>query len=320
MLAPISSFAKAYDEMLLNKHWSFVAPTSPPALCVDTRTRRESPSGKPPVLSGPRVWPFLEELRVRHRLPSGVPLLIVLPTPLLPHRSMMYIQDKKYDWPEERYEGDFEWYGNHPAQRAELIGFLRERFNPPALIVFSGDVHHGSVIDGLYVHGASRSAIDGGDGDWAMRVAQITSSPIKNVKRDAYESHWYLGGTDAGNLGESVIPQFENQYATKPDGTVLGVRTDARALSGALGRQTYVPENHLCVVDLPAAAGGRVGVTFLGVKDGRLAAAQTSMTTRNDPRRFNRLPMANAFKDLTPDDEREVALTAGPEPSWSPLT
>jgi hypothetical protein len=312
LLAPMAPAAKTYDDTLLKRHWSFVAPTSPPALCVDTRTRRETPSGtlpwmpsmalnKPPILSGSRVWPFLDELRIRHRLKSGDPLLIVLPTPLLPHRSMMYIQDKKYSWPRDRYEGDFEWYGNNPAQRAELIGFLREKFNPPALIVFSGDVHHGSVIDGLYVHGASRSAIDSGDGDWAVRVLQITSSPIKNVKRDAYESHWYLGGTDAGNIGESVIPQYENQYATKPDGTALGLRADARLLTGPLGRETYIPENHLCVVDLPA--GGRVGVTFLGVKDDKLAAAQTSMSTRNDPHRFNRAPFPNTFKDFVPDEE-----------------
>jgi hypothetical protein len=284
LLAPITPTADAFDDALLKRHWSFVAPTNPPALCVDTRTRRETREGHT-ILSGRLVWPYLTQLRIRHQLKRGAPLLIVLPTPLLNHRSSLWAQAHEYDWPKDRYEGDFEWYGNYPAQRAELIAFLRRDLDPPALVVFSGDVHHGSVIDGLYAHGMSRDAIYDGHGDWAVRVVQVTSSPVKNVNR-AYQSHWYLGGTDKGNIGESVISQFENQYATQPDGTVLAVHAAAATLAGPLGRETFIPNNHLCVVDLPAVAGGDVKALFIGVENGAPATAQTSVSTRNDPSKF----------------------------------
>jgi hypothetical protein len=308
LLAPIAPTAKAYEDALFKRHWSFVAPTNPPALCVDTRTLRETPDGQKPILSGRLVWPFLTELRIRHQLKRGAPLLIILPTPLLQHRSSLWAQEHEYDWPEDRYEGDFEWYGNNPAQRAELISFLRRDLDPPALIVFSGDVHHGSVIDGLYVQGASRDAIYAGRGTWAMRVVQVTSSPIKNVKADVYlKRQWF--GTDLGNAGESLIPQVENQYATQPDGTTIAMRADAVTLSGALGRSTFVPENHLCVVDLPAVAGGDVRVVFIGVKDAVLATAQTTVSTHNDPSKFKppwgwpAVPPGPAgLRELAPDE------------------
>src|ERR1700738_1662381 len=50
---------KTFDATLLDMHWSFVAPTNPPALCVDTRTSREFPEGKTVILSGQNVWPHL---------------------------------------------------------------------------------------------------------------------------------------------------------------------------------------------------------------------------------------------------------------------
>jgi hypothetical protein len=305
LLAPIAPAARAFDEALLSRHWSFVAPTNPPALCVDTRTSRETREGRP-ILSGRCVWPDLTKLRIRHQLKRGAPLLIVLPTPFLNHRSSLWAQEFEYKWPRDRYEGDFEWYGNYPAQRAELIAFLRRDFDPPTLVVFSGDVHHGSVIDGLYAHGASRDAIYDGHGTWAMRVIQVTSSPIKNVKRSVYfEKRWWLGGTDEGNVGESAVPQVENQYAKQPDGTVLAMRADAVTLSGPLGRETFVPENHFCVVDLPAAAGDDVRSLFIGVKDGAFATAEASVSTRNDPSKFTppwwwKSPYRGYFKELVP--------------------
>src|SRR5206468_6489318 len=114
-------------------------------------------------------------------------LLLVLPTPFLPHRSMLYIQCKEYKWPGQRYEGDFELYGNNPQQRGELILWLQYNFGPSALVILSGDVHHGSVITGRYGYGPSLHKIKTGNADWATRIVQITSSPIKNVKSDAYE-------------------------------------------------------------------------------------------------------------------------------------
>jgi len=69
----------------------------------------------------------------------------------------------------------------------------------------------GSVVDGIYAHGASRDDIDDGKGDWAVRVLQVTSSPIKNVKKDAFvdKRWWTPGETVAANAGESTLRMDE---------------------------------------------------------------------------------------------------------------
>jgi hypothetical protein len=320
--------ATAFDRELLARHWSFVAPTSPAALCVDTRTSREFPPGKTAVLSGPKVQPYLTSLARRHGLRKGAALLIVLPTPLLAHRSMTFIQARKYSWPKERYEGDYELYINNPRQRSDLIRYLRSELDPPAVIVFSGDVHHGSVVSGLYVGAPNRVAIDTGKGTWGLRVAQITSSPIKNVKKDAYVDKKLII-TDAGNVGESVISQFETLYDEPPGGEAVGVRADAVKLDGPLGRRTFVWENHLCVVDVPEVAGGDVKVLFVGNKGGSVRTATTTVSTRNDPRTFvpspatqlkqqpPRLPRAAevSYMRTAIEDAMEVAWAASGGPA-----
>lgn len=282
------SLAQKYDEVLLERHWSFMAASNPKALCVDTRTRRETPKGKTAILSGRRVWPFIEKLLKNAGFHRGETLLLVLPTPFLPHRSMMYIQKKEFKWPEQRYEGDYELYGNNPQQRAELIWWLQRNFGPSALVIFSGDVHHGSVVTGRYGYGPSLDKIKAGKADWAVRVVQITSSPIKNVKTEAYEKKrwWTLWQTDAGNVGESLIPQWETQYASTTEKTYIAMQAFTRKLDGELGRRTYVFENHYCVVDMPARPGGYANVLFVGVRDGHLATASISVDTDNDPSKF----------------------------------
>ena len=313
--------AGKYDELLLNTHWSFMAPSNPQALCVDTRTRRETPTGKTAILSGQRVWPFMESLLRKHNFRRGDTLLLVLPTPFLPHRSMMYIQHHEFNWPDQRYEGEYELYGNNPQQRAELILRLQHDFGPSALIIFSGDVHHGSVVTGRYGYGSSLDKIKNGKADWAMRVVQITSSPIKNVKSEAYEKKrwWTVWQTDAGNAGESLIPQWETQYASTTANTFIAMQAFMRQLKGELGRKTYIFENHFCVATLPAQPGGSVDILFAGVKNGKLATASISVDTDNDPAKFQiqkimgiELPMGVNFPGFEMVDEQFTQpLTTG---------
>ena len=193
--------------------------------------RREYVSGHA-VLSGPRVWNELALLLKKHPFPQREPLLIVLPTPLLPLRTYLKGQAHRYTWPRDRYEGDFESYGNYPSQRPDLIAFLRSVSNPPAVIVFSGDVHHGSVVDGLFAGGSKLDDIYHGKASWAVRVAQVTSSPVKNVNDAFTTGHWYLAGMTAGQLGQLVVADYENQYKTMADGTMVALRAQAAELNG----------------------------------------------------------------------------------------
>ena len=280
--------AGTYEKLLLGLHWSFMAATNPKALCVDTRTRRETPAGKTAILSGKRVWPYLDTLLTKHGFRKGETLLLVLPTPFLPHRSLMYIQNREYNINTNRYEGDFEFYGNNPQQRAELILWLQIHFSPSALVILSGDVHHGSVVTGRYGYGKKLDDIRAGKADWVMRVVQITSSPIKNVKSAAYEKKrwWTAWQTDAGNVGESLVSQWEYQYATISDKNYIAMQATSRKLTGNLGRETYIFENHLCVVQMPYKPKGNVNIDFIGVKNGKGAKAYISVDTDNDPANF----------------------------------
>jgi hypothetical protein len=287
--------AVAYEKALLGQHWSFIAPSQPFALCVDTRTLREYPQNETAILSGKRVWPHVDRLLRAQGFQKGAPLLLVLATPFLPHRSMMYIQGDKYKWPKSRYQGDYELYGNNSRQRAELVLHLQGTFDPSALVIFSGDVHHGSVVTGRYAYGAKLDDIRNGKANWVMRIVQITSSPIKNEKKAAYvhKRWWTFGQTDAGNVGESVISQWENQYATVSNGAYVAMQAMVRDLKGPLGRQTYVFESHLCVVDMPKKARDDAAVTFVGVKGGKVATSAVTVDTRNDPSDFKVIRLPN---------------------------
>jgi hypothetical protein len=220
----------------------------------------------------------------------------------LGHRSTFYVQNKYHPWPRDRYEGDYELYGNNADQRPDLIWFVRSVLNAPALIVLSGDVHHGFVIDGLYAGAKTLEEIYRGNATWAMRVVQITSSAIKNIKKPAFVDDKLLI-TDAGNVGQLLIPQYENQYKTMPDGTKIAQRAAASKLDGDLGRKTYVFENHFCLVDFGSTA---VDALFIGdARDSKMAfawglrrtmasnlwTAKTSVGLGNDPKMFT--PPAN---------------------------
>jgi|GEM_PF-6488107 len=284
--SPYNAAAK-YEELLLDKsHWSFMTASNPKALCIDTRTRRETSQDGHGILSGKRVQPYLKALLTKHGFRQNDVLLLVTPTPFLPHRSMMWGQNHEYDFPSQRYEGEYELYGNYPQQRAELIDWLRKNFNPSAVVFFSGDVHHGSVITGRYAFGGNLDTIRSGKADSVTRIVQITSSPIKNVNDKFVTSKWWLLGTDKGNAGESIVPRFEHQYAKTPTGNFIAMQAISRSLSGTLGRETYIFENHLCVVEMPEKPKGDVKVLYIGVKNGKMETAKITVDTDNNPSKF----------------------------------
>ncbi|MGH8556184.1 MAG: hypothetical protein ACRESZ_01740, partial [Methylococcales bacterium] len=97
--SPYNAAAK-YEELLLNTHWSFMTASNPKALCIDTRTRRETSKDGHGILSGKRVQPYLKALLTKHGFRKDEILLLVTPTPFLPHRSMMWGQGQAYRFPE----------------------------------------------------------------------------------------------------------------------------------------------------------------------------------------------------------------------------
>lgn len=280
--SPYNAAAK-YEAVLLKKHWSFMAESNPKVLCLDTRTSREASKDGHTILSGKKVQPFMKSLLDKYKFQKNDILYLVTPTPFLDHRNLLWGQNHEYDFPRDRYEGDFEFYGNYAPQRAELIHWLYTNYKPSAAVFLSGDVHHGSVVTGRYGYGKTLEKIRGGKSDWVMRIVQITSSPIKNVKDLFVESKWWLLGTDKGNAGESIVSRYEHQYAKTPNGDFIAMQAYTRSMSGALGRETYIFENHFCVVEAPEKAKGDVKVLFIGVKSGKMETAKITVDTDNNP-------------------------------------
>jgi len=89
-----------------------------------------------------------------------------------------------------------------------------------------------------------------------------------------------------------VISQWENQYARVSNGAYIAMQAWVRDMKGPLGRQTYIFEPHLCVVDMPKKARDDAIVTYVGAKGGKVATATVTVDTRNDPADFRvvRLP------------------------------
>jgi hypothetical protein len=297
--------ADKYEEALLKKHWSFMAESNPKALCIDTRTSRDSSKDGHAILSGKSVQPYLKALLDKYGFRKNDILLLVTPTPFLPHQSMMTAQDLEYDFPEDRYEGDFEFYANYPKQRAELVYWLYSNFKPSAAVFLSGDVHHGSVITGRYGYGSSLEKIHDGKADWVMRIVQVTSSPIKNIKDTFVNPKLLLPGTDLGNIGESFLSRSEYQADMVPGGNLV-MQAISRSMSGALGRETCIFENHFCVVEMPEKPKGPVKVLFIGVKNGAMQTAKITVDTDNDPAKlkFIKTPLVT----LPPQNELARSL------------
>jgi len=308
---PSSVAAFQFEETLRVKHWSFIAASNPKALCIDTRTSREFEEGHA-ILSGDSVQNQLSKLPLSTNFRKGDVILLVTPTPFLPHNAMMMGQAFAYPFPEKRYEGDWELYANYPPQQAQLMDWLKERLDPSAVVFFSGDVHHGSVVSGRFARGATENQIKFGGAEWAIRIVQITSSPIKN-RDDAkfIKPKWdgTLKGVDVrpsidssnpligqlsritvGDLGKITAPRDHVKSFSGSKGIRL-LQARVRDLDGDLASDNFIFENHLCVVEMPAQPKADVKILFIGVKNSESAIppkilpafARASVDTDNDP-------------------------------------
>jgi hypothetical protein len=265
----------AYENTLLGKHWSFLAETNPKALCVDTRTLRTFMPDSKAVLSGQPVWEYFSNylLKKKYTFDNEI-MLIVTPPPFLPHRFWLRGQEHKYTFPKDKYEGDFESYATAAGQRADFIRWIQKTFNPYAVVFFSGDVHFGSVVSGIYQFGKSADEIRKGKNIlWTLPVIQITSSPIKNVSSnfvsDVKLPYLKVGvpGVEADTIAEHTVSKYEVQQATYPDGAIVVKANIEYPDSGNLGKNTVIFENNICVVNFPyKLKNGVVKSTFIGMK------------------------------------------------------
>jgi hypothetical protein len=126
--------------------WTFAAPTSPPALCLDTRTQRsyDSTDGGARLLSERGREVAVSTARAAGH-ESGLPLILVSPVPVcgleMHERRQKFLVGKVGP-----YEIDFEAWHSNLQGFIDFMTLLVEPLELPWTLILSGDVHYGMTI------------------------------------------------------------------------------------------------------------------------------------------------------------------------------
>lgn len=211
MGAYAESAGRNQDEVwraLAATRWSYVTPTSPPVLVLDTRTRRETsrphqdavdygfPGGaihpfSPGVLAqgihsapevlyrrrnveAPRLLNAQERDRVRQLLAdhaeSQAPLVVIAPSPIFGFPPLEWLQDESGKVVPD--VADLESWAGNPRNLLDAVELLLSPGSRP-LVILSGDVHYGFELVGR-VHRK----------DGSVPFVQLCSSAFKNRPMD----------------------------------------------------------------------------------------------------------------------------------------
>jgi hypothetical protein len=126
--------------------WTFVAPTDPPALCLDTRTMRayDSPESGARLLGGKGRARAVEVAEAADHSP-GDSMVLVSPVPVcgleLQERRQKFLVGKVGP-----YEIDFEAWHSSLQGFVDFMEMLIEQLQLPWVVILSGDVHYGMTI------------------------------------------------------------------------------------------------------------------------------------------------------------------------------
>jgi len=178
------SDGSAFEAILLETHpWSFVAPTTPPAFFLDSRTRRAASTVRPDAPSALLNDDALQDLHTEAsaQQASSDWLIVIAQTPVFGNPdSERYLEreDKGFINP-EKYDLEM-WHANRSGYY-KLLRILHA-IAPHGCIILSGDVHYGFIARAsVTVMGTT------------VPFTQFTSSALKNA------------ATGESRLGLSVI-------------------------------------------------------------------------------------------------------------------
>jgi hypothetical protein len=149
--------------------WSFVAPTHPPTVVLDTRTQRsyDSDEGAARLMSDGelgRVRALCQEVGVEGETPA----VFVSPVPVfgleLQERRQKFLAGKLGP-----YEIDFEAWHSNLQGLVDFMELLVDELGLRRCVILSGDVHYGLNVDVTF-----------SIGDDELAVAQLVSSAVKH--------------------------------------------------------------------------------------------------------------------------------------------
>ncbi len=149
--------------------WSFVAPTDPPTLFLDTRTRRgyDSPEGGARLIRREDLHADAELARAAGH-ESGRPLVLVSPVPIcgleIVERRQKYLVKELGP-----YAIDFEAWHSNLRGFVDLVCALLDDLELPWAVSLSGDVHYGFTVN-ITVESDGRT----------LPITQLVSSPIRH--------------------------------------------------------------------------------------------------------------------------------------------
>lgn len=228
--------------------WSYVAPTSPPVLFLDTRTKRESSPavvdnvgktvGVPrlyagsteqtqnllltqtrvarntnaPRLLGAQARSRVDELRDKS-VRSYTPLIVIAPTPIFGFPPLEWIQTEIGKL--SPAGADLESWSANPRNILDAIELL-SKSSPEPLIVLSGDVHYGFEIVG-------RVFSEGG----SVPFLQLCSSALKNKVEGVHEFLFNF----ISRFGDKDLPfvYWDLSKKGQTDGRIAYAQTNSQA-------------------------------------------------------------------------------------------
>ena len=149
-----------YESMLWSFHaWSFVAPTIPPTLILDTRTQRAFDSAESAArLVGPEGRERLRDLVTSCGREPGAPLAVVSAVPV----CGLELQERRQKFLVKQvgpYEIDFEAWQSNLQGFVDLMTLLVEDLELDKCLFLSGDVHYGLNLRFFFAIGERRITI-----------------------------------------------------------------------------------------------------------------------------------------------------------------
>jgi hypothetical protein len=194
--------ASDFEDAVLDFHdWEFFAPTDPPTVFIDCRTRRAYDDPLPPQILGDDGLKAMEKTAKKAKFKRGRPLTIVSSLPVytvwlgeLVAEKVLVPREGAEKWDQEA------WRANHWGF-ARFMAYIVERLAPSHCVFLGGDVHFAFTVQIRYVQyyamwELAYKAERDGSGDVVRSIfTQLTSSAAKNEEEATRTTVGeYLGG------------------------------------------------------------------------------------------------------------------------------